>query len=53
MRNKCKVIDITSLTTKNQIETEINTQLTKGWQFIQVFVTASKTFAIFIKTITD
>jgi len=49
MREKSKVIDITTLTTKNQIEAEINTQLTKGWQFVQIFTHAGKTFIVFTK----
>jgi len=51
MRNKCKVKNISTLTSASEIETEINTQLTKGWQFVQIVVMATKTYAIFIKAV--
>ena len=51
MRNKSKVKDITDRTTATQVETYINNQLDKGWQFIQVVVVGAKVYAIFVKAV--
>jgi len=51
MRRKVKVISVPTSSTKNQLETEINTQLSKGWTYMNIVVSGQNWFIIFEKTV--
>jgi len=50
MRKKIKVIDVTGYNA-NQIESGINTALSKGWEFVQIVVVGNKVFVVIQKSI--
>lgn len=51
MRKKVKIQKISAGSTKQQIEDQINAQLTKGWTYVGTITFESSTYIVFEKTI--
>lgn len=49
MRDKVKVISVATSSTRSQLEDAINAQLTKGWEFVQLFVNGVNWWIVFKK----
>lgn len=51
MRSKVKILSVAITSTKQQLEDAINAQLTKGWEFVQLFTNAQNWWVVFRKTV--
>lgn len=51
MRSKVKVISVAITSTRQQLEDAINTQLTKGWEFVAIFINNQNWWVILKKEV--
>ena len=51
MRSKVKIISVAITSTKQQLEDAINAQLTKGWEFVQMYIYTTNWWIVLRKTI--
>jgi hypothetical protein len=53
MRNKVKIISVATFSSRTQLEDAINTQLTKGWTYLNIITVGTNWWIMFQKRVSE